>query len=145
MSDDTARGKLQAECFKLHIRKKIPQQGDADQELGVWGGCVLCIWGVFRAQAGKAMADLTGGGGSPALSGSFLYLPSQSPFRQPFLWIHPVQFLTKGTAFFVPGVGNEYWIKGSTRTWVFTWSEIISMNKEISSQKQQISYSKISA
>ena len=61
VSDDTARGnghKLQAEGFRLGIRKKIHQEGDAVQEHVVYQGCVLSISGVFRAQAGKATADL---------------------------------------------------------------------------------------
>lgn len=27
------------------------------------------------------------------------------------LWIHPAPFLSKGAALFVPGIGNEEWIK----------------------------------
>lgn len=78
MSDDTARGKLGAQCFKLYIRKRIPQQGDADQECVVWWSSALSISGVFRAQAGNAVAILTGGGASPTSSGTFQHLPCWS-------------------------------------------------------------------
>lgn len=49
------------------------------------GGAALSISGGFRAQAGKAGANLTGGGVSPTPIGTFQFLPSWSSFRQLFL------------------------------------------------------------